>query len=77
MTKNKLIVGILARLLRKRIETSKAHENRVFTINPLSAKLIFQGQVQSHFQGQGQGHFQGQVQGHFQGQGQGRSQGRG
>ena len=40
--------------------TRKAHKNRVFIINPLTAKLIFQVH----------GHFQGQVQGLIQGQGQ-------
>jgi len=46
-----------------------------FIINPLSAKLIFQGQVQGHFQGQVQGRSQGQGQsldeGHVQGHGRG------
>ena len=53
--------------------------NRVFIINPLSAKLIFQGLVQGHYQGQGQGRSQGQGQslGHGHVQGHGRGHGRG
>ena len=60
-----------------RCKTRKAHKNRVFIINPLSARLIFQGQVQGLFQGQGrslgQGNLQGQGQseGHVQGHGRG------
>jgi len=45
----------------------KGHKNRVFIISPLSAKLIFQGQVQGHLQGQSHNLGQGHLQGHGQG----------
>jgi len=63
--------------------TRKAHKNRGFIINPLSGKLIFQGQVQCNFQGQvqgqilGQGHLQSQSQVLGQGQSLGQDHGRG
>ena len=56
----------------KKTLTRKAHKNRFFIINPLSAKLLFQGQVP----GQVQGHLQGQVQVQIQGQGHVQGQGR-